>query len=42
MPTKDAMSFVLDKGYAGFVVNPAGEATLRLDSNFIRTIIGRM
>jgi len=42
MPTKDAMSFVLDKGYSGFVVNPSGEATLRLDAPFIRTVIGGM
>jgi hypothetical protein len=40
LPTKDAMSFVLDKGYAGLVVNPASEATLRLDAPFIRRVIG--
>ena len=42
MPTKDAMSFTLDKDYSGFVVNPAGEATFRLDSAFIGSVIGGM
>jgi SseB protein N-terminal domain len=42
MRTKDAMSFVLDKDYSGFVVNPAGEATFRFDSAFIRGVIGGM
>jgi hypothetical protein len=42
MPTKDAMAFVLDKGYAGMVVNPANEGPLRLDTPFIRSVIGNM
>jgi len=42
MPTKDAMSFVLEKSYSGLVVNPASEATLRLDAPFIHTVIGGM
>ena len=42
MPTRDAMSFALEKGYSGLVVNPASEATLRLDAPFIRTVIGGM
>ena len=40
MPTNDAMSFVLSKGYAGLVVNPVSTATLRLDAPFIRTLVG--
>ena len=42
MPAKDAFKFVLEHGYGGLVVNPASEATLRLDSSFIRTIVGGM
>lgn len=42
MPPKDAMSFVLDKEYDGFVINPAGKATLRLDAPFIRDVINDM
>jgi SseB protein N-terminal domain len=42
MRTKDAMSFVLDKDYSGLVVNPAGEATFRVDSAFIPRAISGM
>ena len=42
MPSKDAMAFVLEKGYSGLVINPASEATLRMDTPFIRTVIGKM
>ena len=42
MPTKQAMNFVLEKNYDGLVVNPAGTASLRLDTPFIRTVVGDM
>lgn len=43
MPTKQAMSFVLDQGfYDGLVINPGSDPTLRLDSAFIRQIVGGM
>ena len=42
MPAKDAMTFVLEKEFAGLVVNPASEATLRLDAAFIKDVIGKM
>jgi hypothetical protein len=35
MPAKDAMSFALEKGYTGLVVNPATLATMRLDNPVI-------
>ena len=38
MPAKQAMEFVIEKGYDGLVVNPSGPALLRLDTTFIRRI----
>jgi hypothetical protein len=38
IPTKEAMKFVLDKGYDGLLINPAGDF-LRFDSSFIRDVI---
>jgi hypothetical protein len=42
MPAKDALSFVLERGYTGTIINPAGASTLRLDAPFIRTVIDGM
>lgn len=43
MPTKQAMSFVLEQGfYDGLVVNPGSDPILRLDSGFIRQVVGAM
>lgn len=41
MSTKQAMSFVLEKSfYDGLVINPGSDKNLRLDSGFIRQVIG--
>lgn len=40
LPAADAMRFVLARGYDGLVVNPASEASLRLDAALIRSSLG--
>jgi len=40
MPTKMALEATLLHRYAGLVINPAGQASLRLDREFISSIIG--
>jgi hypothetical protein len=42
MPTRQAMSHVVDYEYDGLVLNPAGDASLRLDAAFIRNVIDKM
>ena len=42
MPTKMALEATLQHGYSGLVINPAGEASLRLDKEFISSIIGQL
>ncbi|MCE9687170.1 SseB family protein [Shewanella sp. AS16] len=39
MPTKMALEATLQHGYSGVVINPAGQASLRLDKEFIITIM---
>jgi hypothetical protein len=39
MPADEAMAFVLEQGYDGLVINPASDASLRLDASFLRTLV---
>lgn len=41
MPAKMALEATLQHGYSGLVINPAGQASLRLDKEFIITIMGQ-
>jgi len=41
MPAKMALEATVRDGYAGLVVNPAGQASLRLDREFILNILGQ-
>jgi hypothetical protein len=42
VPTRQAMEFVVKNGYDGLVINPANDASLRLDARYIRTVIQDM
>jgi len=41
MPTQQAMTWVLENGYDGLVINPGG-LSLRLDAPFLRSVVGKM
>lgn len=42
MPTRQAMEFVLRQGYHGLVINPASDASVRLDAAFIHSVVQDM
>ena len=41
MPAKMALETTIRNGYSGLVINPSGQASLRLDKEFIQDIVGQ-